>query len=190
MIVNEKDSFKFHFYRSSVAAAKPLKLQDRERENPNPSRCIGVFGLSYSTTESDLKHEFGRFGRLDKVQIIKDGPTRRSRGFGFVYFDELEDAAEARRKMNGVKIADHTIRVDFSLTRRPHKPTPGVYIHHGKPTKPAERLDTAYRGGEGRRKERSRRRSQSRDYYREGHRDYFSKDYYERFVRIHYPSNN
>lgn len=38
------------------------------RENPDPSRCLGVFGLSLYTTEADLRELFGKYGELDKVR--------------------------------------------------------------------------------------------------------------------------
>ena len=30
------------------------------REQPNPTKCLGVFGLSLYTTERELEKEFGR----------------------------------------------------------------------------------------------------------------------------------
>ena len=35
-----------------------------------------------------------RFGDLDKVQMVLDGHSGRSRGFAFVYYKKIEDAAE------------------------------------------------------------------------------------------------
>ena len=57
--------------------------------------------------------------------------TGRSRGFGFVYFDNREDAEEAKERANGMELDGRRIRVDFSITKRPHTPTPGVYV--GRP---------------------------------------------------------
>lgn len=54
--------------------------------------------------------------------------TGRSRGFGFVYFDRIEDAVTAKEHCNGLEIDDRCIRVDFSITERPHTPTPGMYM--------------------------------------------------------------
>ena len=34
--------------------------------------------------------------------------------------------------MNGKDFQGNTIRVDYSITKEAHKPTPGVYFHHGK----------------------------------------------------------
>ena len=57
--------------------------------------------------------------------------TGRSRGFGFVYYDNEDDAADAKERANGMELDGRRIRVDFSITKRPHTPTPGVYV--GRP---------------------------------------------------------
>ena len=48
----------------------------------------------------------------------------------------VQDASKAREDMNGREFQGHKIRVDYSLTREAHKPTPGVYFHQGKAYKP------------------------------------------------------
>lgn len=60
--------------------------------------------------------------------------TGRSRGFGFVYFESIEDARVAQVQANGIEIGDRRIRVDYSATDKPHDPTPGVY--YGKVSHP------------------------------------------------------
>lgn len=37
---------------------------------------LGVFGLSIRTRESDLDHEFGKWGAVDKVVIVYDQRVR------------------------------------------------------------------------------------------------------------------
>lgn len=108
-----------------------------------------MFGLNFTTTESDLDREFRRYGKIEKVQVVLDGPTKRSRGFAFIYFETEEDAEKARDAMNGTEISGFKIRVDYSITNHAHKPTPGVYFHHGKATRPGFRLREGRRGGRG-----------------------------------------
>jgi len=104
------------------------------REDPEPSKCIGVFGLSLYTTKSELTKIFERFGPLERVQVVVDAKTGRSRGFAFIYFSNLKDATAAKEECAGMDIDHRKIRVDYSITERPHTPTPGIYM--GRPTAP------------------------------------------------------
>ncbi|XP_018606043.1 transformer-2 protein homolog alpha isoform X1 [Scleropages formosus] len=102
------------------------------RANPDPNTCLGVFGLSLYTTERDLREVFSRYGPLAGVNVVYDQRTGRSRGFAFVYFETIEDAKEAMERANGMELDGRRIRVDYSITKRPHTPTPGIYM--GRPT--------------------------------------------------------
>lgn len=53
--------------------------------------------------------------------------TGRSRGFCFIYYDRLSDAIKAKDALSGIEIDNRRIRVDYSITQRPHDPTPGIY---------------------------------------------------------------
>lgn len=103
-----------------------------DREHPPSGRCLGVFGLSIYTQETDLKEILGKYGHIEDVQIVYDAQTGRSRGFAFVYFEREGDAAVAKDRCNGIEVDGRKIRVDFSITQRAHTPTPGIYM--GKPT--------------------------------------------------------
>jgi len=148
------------------------RRHDGNRDQPEPSRCLGVFGLSLYTTEKELEKEFSRYGPMDKVQVVLDGHSGRSRGFAFIYFENVDDATEARNKMTGTELDGKTIRVDYSITKRAHTPTPGMYM--GRPTagsryrgRDDRRSPSPYSRDRGRRSYRSRSRSHSR-----GRRDY------------------
>ena len=47
------------------------------QENPSPSQCLGVFGLSSFTDEKDLKSVFGQYGSIDNIYIIYDREVMR-----------------------------------------------------------------------------------------------------------------
>jgi len=143
------------------------------RDDPDPSKCIGIFGLSLYTTERQLEKEFGRFGTIERTQVVLDGYSGRSRGFAFIYYESVHDASDAKKEMNGMELDGKKIRVDFSITKRAHTPTPGMYM--GRPTggrSRTERDDRGYDRGHDRdydRRRRSpspryRRRSRSRSY--------------------------
>ncbi|TCD61483.1 hypothetical protein EIP91_008384 [Steccherinum ochraceum] len=97
---------------------------------PNPSAVLGVFGLSIRTTERDLEDEFNRYGQVEKVTIVYDQRSDRSRGFGFISMSAVEEATRCIKELNGVELNGRRIRVDYSVTDRPHAPTPGEYMGH------------------------------------------------------------
>ena len=55
-----------------------------------------------------------------------------SRGFGFVTFEAVDGATAARDATNDMDLDGRRIRVDYSVTAKPHDPTPGFYA--GRPT--------------------------------------------------------
>ena len=85
-----------------------------------------MFGLSLYTTEKELEKEFGRFGLLQNTQVVIDNYSGQSRGFAFVNFESMKDASAAREALNGLDLDGRKIRVEYSLTKRPHSPTPGM----------------------------------------------------------------
>lgn len=107
---------------------------DSKHSPPGGSRVVAVFNLSIYTTEAELYDVFVKFGPLKKATVVLDAKTGRSRGFGFVYFESIEDARVAQVQANGIEIGDRRIRVDYSATDKPHDPTPGVY--YGKVSHP------------------------------------------------------
>ncbi|CAB1317153.1 unnamed protein product [Coregonus sp. 'balchen'] len=60
-----------------------------------------VGGLSFDTTEESLAEAFAKYGNIAKVDVIRDKETGRSRGFGFVKYDNADDAKDALEGMNG-----------------------------------------------------------------------------------------
>ena len=77
--------------RSRYSPARRTRYNDG-RDNPEPCACLGVFGMSLSTTERDLKRIFGDYGEIETVQLVYDRYSGRSRGFGFVYFQTTKEA--------------------------------------------------------------------------------------------------
>ncbi|XP_035863727.1 cold-inducible RNA-binding protein-like isoform X2 [Sander lucioperca] len=71
-----------------------------------------IGGLSFDTTEESLAAAFGKFGTIEKVDVIKDRDTGYSRGFGFVKYENSEDAKDAMEGMNGKTLDGRAIRVD------------------------------------------------------------------------------
>ncbi|XP_059200167.1 cold inducible RNA binding protein a isoform X2 [Centropristis striata] len=71
-----------------------------------------IGGLSFETNEDSLAAAFGKYGTIEKVDVIRDKETGKSRGFGFVKYDNTEDAKDALEAMNGKTVDGRAIRVD------------------------------------------------------------------------------
>jgi len=73
---------------------------------------IFVGNLSFNTNEDELRQLFEGFGQVDRVSILTDRETGRSRGFGFVEMSSDEDGEKAIAALNGSQIGGRTINVN------------------------------------------------------------------------------
>ncbi len=73
---------------------------------------IFVGNLSFNTAEDELRQAFEAYGQVDRVSIMTDRDTGRSRGFGFVEMASNEDGEKAITALNGSQIGGRTINVN------------------------------------------------------------------------------
>eukprot|EP00262_Sarcandra_glabra_P016917 TRINITY_DN5647_c0_g3_i1.p1 TRINITY_DN5647_c0_g3~~TRINITY_DN5647_c0_g3_i1.p1 ORF type:complete len:209 (-),score=32.13 TRINITY_DN5647_c0_g3_i1:527-1153(-) len=78
---------------------------------PVEYRCF-IGGLSWSTSDKVLKNAFEKFGHLIDAKVVMDRFSGRSRGFGFVTFDDKKAMEEAIHAMNGFDLDGRSITVD------------------------------------------------------------------------------
>lgn len=114
--------------RDRSRSPRPERKHVGSRYEPPTSNVLGVFGMSTRTDERTFEEFMSKYGDLKKAVIVYDQKTGRSRGFGFATFHDKEDAVAAREKCNGAELEGREIRVDFSITKRAHSPTPGHYM--------------------------------------------------------------
>jgi len=73
---------------------------------------IFVGNLSFNTGEDELRQIFEGYGQVDRVSIMTDRDTGRSRGFGFVEMNSNEDGEKAITALNGSQLGGRTINVN------------------------------------------------------------------------------
>jgi len=61
---------------------------------------IYVNNFPCTTTEDERRHLFAPYGLVERIQIVTDRSTGRSRGFAFV---DMPDALQARAAMMGLE---------------------------------------------------------------------------------------
>jgi RNA recognition motif-containing protein len=81
------------------------------------SKKLFVGGLDWGTTDQSLREAFERFGAVADAKVIMDRETGRSRGFGFVTFDDDGHADAAATGMDGKQLDGRTIRVNEAQER-------------------------------------------------------------------------
>ncbi|KAJ0744167.1 hypothetical protein HanPI659440_Chr10g0384511 [Helianthus annuus] len=80
-----------------------LRKQEREQA-VDKAKFTNVFvkNLSESTTDDDLTKAFSEYGTITSAVVMKDADGK-SKGFGFVNFENADDAAKAVEGLNGQK---------------------------------------------------------------------------------------
>ncbi|CAH1154978.1 unnamed protein product [Phaedon cochleariae] len=85
--------------RTGGSADKPGRDDDRK---------LFVGGMSWETTEKELREYFGKYGEIESINVKTDPNTGRSRGFAFIVFanaDAIDQVAAAGdHVLNGKKV--------------------------------------------------------------------------------------
>jgi len=116
-----------------LADSRPGKPEGGEKPDfskrgpsARPDNCKTVFigGLSFTATEDDLRATFGDCGTIASARIAWDRDNDRSKGFGYVDFEE-DDAVDNAVKLTGTNVAGRPVRVDYSAPRDSSAPRGG-----------------------------------------------------------------
>ena len=73
---------------------------------------IFVGNLDFAATDSSVRTMFERYGTVDRVNLVTDRDTGRSRGFAFVEMSSTEEADRAIAGLNGTNFEGRTLNVN------------------------------------------------------------------------------
>ncbi|KAJ0087509.1 hypothetical protein Patl1_08912 [Pistacia atlantica] len=96
MLINDKQVYVGHFLRKHERDSSLGKAKFNN---------VYVKNLSETTTDEDLKNVFGEYGPITSAVVMRDGDGK-SKCFGFVNFENADDAANAVDALNGKKFDD------------------------------------------------------------------------------------
>lgn len=82
-------------------------------ESHENSCTLYIGNLSFYTTEEQLYALFGRVGEVKKIIMGLDRHTKTPCGFCFVEYYRRADTEDAVRYLNGCKLDDRIVRVDW-----------------------------------------------------------------------------
>src|ERR1035441_9154259 len=91
------------FDRPATAWPDPTRLvfcANRQKQKETLMKNIFVGNLDFAATESSIRALFEPYGNVERVNLVTDRDTGRSRGFAFV---EMTDSAQADRAIAALK---------------------------------------------------------------------------------------
>jgi len=90
-----------------------------------------VGGLSYNTTEENLKKLFSEAGTVESATVIMDKISGRSKGFGFVEMSTDEQAQSAIEMFNGKDLDGRNVTVNEARPQE-SRPRQGGFNRGGR----------------------------------------------------------
>jgi cold-inducible RNA-binding protein len=73
---------------------------------------IFVGNLDFGATESSIRTLFEAYGTVDRVNLVTDRDTGRSRGFAFVEMGDTAQADQAIAALNGFQVDGRALNVN------------------------------------------------------------------------------
>ena len=73
---------------------------------------IFVGNLDFAATDSSVRSIFEQYGTVDRVNLVTDRDTGRSRGFAFVEMRNTEEADRAIAGLNGAAFEGRALNVN------------------------------------------------------------------------------
>jgi RNA recognition motif-containing protein len=74
-------------------------------------KSIFVGNLDFGASEESIRSLFESHGIVERVNVIVDRETGRSRGFAFVEMTDADQAEEAIVALNGTTLGDRAIHI-------------------------------------------------------------------------------
>jgi cold-inducible RNA-binding protein len=82
------------------------------REEKNTLKNIFVGNLDFGATEDTVRSLFEAYGTVERVSLMTDRETGRSRGFAFVEMTDTEEADRAITALNGANVGGRALNVN------------------------------------------------------------------------------
>ncbi|MFA6250323.1 MAG: RNA-binding protein [Candidatus Shapirobacteria bacterium] len=81
------------------------------------AKKLFVGNIPYTMTDDQLTGIFSQYGKVVSANIVKDKYSGRSKGYGFVEFENEEEAMKAVETLNGSDQGGRNIVVKEALPR-------------------------------------------------------------------------
>ncbi|PHH72016.1 hypothetical protein CDD80_4831 [Ophiocordyceps camponoti-rufipedis] len=79
------------------------RMMFNNNNNTNYHARVFVGSLPWRCDRNQLQETFSKYGNVSDCYIVSDPQTGRSRGYGFIQFEEVEHAEKAIAEGNGME---------------------------------------------------------------------------------------
>jgi RNA recognition motif-containing protein len=83
---------------------------------------IFVSNIPFAAEADEIRQLFEPYGTVERVNIITDRETGRSRGFGFVEMPDAEEARAAIDGLQGTMLLGRSLTINEARPREPRRP--------------------------------------------------------------------
>ncbi len=81
------------------------------------SSKLFVGNLPFKVDKAQLESAFSQYGKVISAKVIIDRKTNRSRGYGFVEYETLEEAEAAIKGMNETDMGGRALTVSIAKSQ-------------------------------------------------------------------------
>lgn len=92
----------------SSSAGRPTHNGRDDHDDTPPSRHLWIGNVSQEASETVIRDKFAQFGEVDSVTVYS------SRNYAFVNFRNLDDAVEAKNRLQGFALGGMAIRIEYA----------------------------------------------------------------------------
>ncbi|RKP26646.1 hypothetical protein SYNPS1DRAFT_21638 [Syncephalis pseudoplumigaleata] len=105
-------------FKNGKLTATPASKRVDSMLNDKRARLI-VRNVPFKYRENDLRSMFAKYGTVTDVKLPRkdNKPSGLLRGFAFIQYAKLADAAQAIKALNGTVLLNRTIAVDWALAK-------------------------------------------------------------------------
>merc|ERR1719433_2289578 len=86
---------------------------DMQEDDESKTNLI-VNYLPQTMTQEEIRSLFSSIGEVESCKLIRDKVTGQSLGYGFVNYQQADDANKAIQTLNGLRLQNKTIKVSYA----------------------------------------------------------------------------
>lgn len=78
---------------------------------------IFVANLDFGITSDDLRTTFSQFGEVSYAHVVYDNKTKKSKGYGYVEMEDIEEVKAAIDALNGMEIEGRALDIKIAIPK-------------------------------------------------------------------------